>query len=115
MVTIYGIRNCDTMKKAFAWLDDNGIEYRFHDYKKDGVPADRLKAWIAQVGWERVLNTKGTTFRKLPITRQQGLNAAKAAALLAEFPSAIKRPVIESGKQLLLGFDAGDYSATLRL
>jgi arsenate reductase len=114
MVTIYGIRNCDTMKKAFAWLEDKGIEYRFHDYKKEGVPADRLKIWITQASWERVLNTKGTTFRKLPTTRQQGLNASKAAALLAEFPSAIKRPIIESGKQLLIGFDADEYGARLK-
>jgi arsenate reductase len=97
------------MKKAFAWLEGNGIEYQFHDYKKAGAPADRIKAWIRQAGWERVLNTKGKTFRDLPASRQQGLDAAKAAALLTEFPSAIKRPVLEHGKQLLLGFDAEEY------
>ena len=102
------------MKKAFAWLEGKGIEYRFHDYKKDGVPADRLKAWIKQAGWERIVNTKGTTFRQLPASRQQGLNADKAAALLSEFPSAIKRPVVEGGKELLIGFDADEYGATLR-
>jgi len=73
------------MKKAFAWLEGKGIEYRFHDYKKLGAPADRLKAWIRQAGWERVVSTRGTTFRQLPATRQQGLNAQKAAALLEEF------------------------------
>jgi arsenate reductase (glutaredoxin) len=102
------------MKKAFAWLEGKGIDYTFHDYKKLGVPADKVKSWIKQAGWERVLNTKGKTFRDLPATRQQGMDAAKAAALLVEFPSAVKRPVIESGKTLLLGFDAEEYQATLK-
>jgi arsenate reductase len=101
------------MKKAFAWLEGNGIVYTFHDYKKLGAPDDRLRAWIKQTGWERVLNTKGKTFRDLPAARQQGLNDAKAAALMSEFPSAIKRPVIEGGKQLLIGFDAKEYSDVL--
>ena len=110
MITIYGIKNCDTMKKAFAWLDAHGVAYRFHDYKKAGVPADRLKHWIAEAGWEKIVNSRGTTFRKLPPARQQGLNAAKALALLQEFPSAIKRPVLESGKTLLIGFDEQTYA-----
>jgi len=101
------------MKKAFAWLEGKGIEYTFHDYKKLGAPADRLKAWIKQAGWERVVNTRGTTFKRLPIPRQQGLNAEKAAALLHEFPSAIKRPVLEHGTSLLIGFDADEYANTL--
>ena len=101
------------MKKAFAWLEGNGIEYRLHDYKKDGAPAEKVKAWIAALGWEPLLNTKGMTFRQLPPARQQGLNAAKAAALMTEFPSAIKRPVIEAGKQLLVGFDPAEYEKTL--
>jgi len=102
------------MKKAFAWLEGNGIEYQFHDYKKLGVPADKAKAWIRQAGWERVLNTKGKTFRDLPASRQQNLDAAKAAALLVEFPSAVKRPVLEAGKTLLLGFDATAYQDALK-
>jgi arsenate reductase (glutaredoxin) len=102
------------MKKAFAWLEGNGIEYQFHDYKKHGVPADKAKAWIKQAGWEKVLNTKGKTFRDLPTSRQQGLDAAKAAALLVEFPSAVKRPVLEAGKTLLLGFDAKTYQDSLK-
>ena len=101
------------MKKAFAWLEGQGIAYEFHDYKKLGAPADRVKAWIKQAGWEAVLNTKGKTFRDLPPARQQGINDAKAAALMTEFPSAIKRPVVETGKSLLLGFDATEYSAAL--
>ena len=101
------------MKKAFAWLEGNGIEYTFHDYKKLGAPDDRIKAWIKQAGWERVLNTKGKTFRDLPAARRQGLNNATAAALMSEFPSAIKRPVIESRKKLLIGFNADECSSTL--
>lgn len=102
------------MKKAFAWLEGKGIAYDFHDYKKAGAPVERVKAWIDQVGWETVLNTKGTTFRQLPPDRQQGLNAIKAAALMVEFPSVIKRPVIESGrKALLVGFDAATYEKAL--
>jgi arsenate reductase len=102
------------MKKAFAWLEGKGIEYRFHDYKKLGAPADRIKTWIGQAGWERVVNTRGMTFKQLPAVRQQGLNAQKAAALLEEFPSAIKRPVLEHGKSLLIGFDADEYANTLK-
>ena len=102
------------MKKAFAWLEGNGIEYTLHDYKKLGAPEERVKAWIKQAGWERVLNTKGKTFRDLPAARQQGLDAAKAAALVVEFPSAIKRPVLESGKQILFGFDAEAYRAACK-
>ena len=102
------------MKKAFAWLEGNRIEYTFHDYKKSGVPARALDGWIKQAGWERALNTKGKTFRDLPAPRQQGLNDAGAAALMIEFPSAIKRPILESGKTLLIGFDAGEYEAALR-
>lgn len=102
------------MKKALAWLEGKKIEYEFHDYKKSGAPAERIQTWIDQVGWETVLNTKGMTFRQLPPARQQGLNAAKAAALMNEFPSAIKRPVIESGrKTLLVGFDAASYEKSL--
>ncbi len=102
------------MKKAFAWLEGKGIKYQFHDYKKLGAPADRVKTWIKQAGREHVLNTKGKTFRDLPAARQQGLDDAKAAALMVEFPSAIKRPVIEAGNAVLVGFDAGEYAATLK-
>lgn len=101
------------MKKAFAWLEGKGIEYQFHDYKKLGAPADRITVWIKQAGRERVLNTKGKTFRDLPAARQQGIDDAGALALMVEFPSAIKRPVIEAGKAVLVGFDAAEYAATL--
>lgn len=102
------------MKKAFAWLEGNRIAYTFHDYRKLGAPAERLHVWVKQAGWERVLNTKGKTFRDLPAVRQRGLNDARAVALMSEFPSAIKRPVIESGKALLIGFDDKEYGEALK-
>lgn len=102
------------MKKTFAWLEGNGIKYTFHDYKKSGVPQDRLKAWLRQDGWERLVNTKGTTFRQLPASRRQGLASANVVALLTEFPSAIKRPLLECGKKLLIGFNADEYGAAFR-
>ena len=102
------------MKKAFAWLEGNGIEYAFHDYKKSGAPAEKLKQWIRQHGWEALVNTRGPTFRQLPEPRRQGINAAKAQALMQELPSLIKRPVIETGKDLLIGFDADRYRSVLK-
>ncbi len=102
------------MKKAFAWLEGNHIAYTFHDYKKAGAPTDTLKAWIQQVGWEPLVNTKSTTFRELPPARQQELNAAKAVALMHALPSVIKRPVIDAGKELLIGFDPDRYAAAFR-
>jgi arsenate reductase len=104
MTTIYGIKNCETMKKAFAWLDAHAVAYEFHDYKKAGIDADRLKDWSMQVGWEVLLNTHGTTWRKLSPTQQAHLDEAKAVKLMAEHPSLIKRPVLENGKSLLVGF-----------
>lgn len=110
-VKVYGIRNCDTMKKAFAWLDAKKIEYDFHDYKKDGVPAGRLKEWAGRAGWERLANARGPTWRKIPEERRQNLTEARALALLAENSSAIKRPVVEAGPALLIGFDEREYAA----
>lgn len=101
------------MKKAFAWLEGNGIEYQLHDYKKAGMPAAKAKAWIKQSGWESLVNTKGQTFRQLPAVRQQGLSAAKAQELMVEYPSLIKRPVIEAGDVLLIGFDPERYREVL--
>jgi arsenate reductase (glutaredoxin) len=97
------------MKKAFAWLEGNGIEYQLHDYKKAGVPADKMQTWIDRTGWEALVNTRGPTFRQLPAARQQGLNAARAKELMIEFPSLIRRPVIEAGNELLIGFDPDRY------
>jgi arsenate reductase len=111
---IYGIRNCDTMKKAFAWLDAAQIGYDFHDYKKDGVPPGKLAQWSARVGWQKLANTRGPTWRKTPEAQREGLSEAAALALLEQHSSAIKRPVIEAGEALLVGFDPEAYAAALR-
>jgi arsenate reductase (glutaredoxin) len=112
-VTIYGIKNCDTMKKARAWLDTAGIDYAFHDYKTAGIDKAHLERWSKDAGWETLLNRAGTTFRKLPDTAKEGLTAAKAIKLMLEQPSMIKRPVLEAGKSLLVGFKPEDYKAAL--
>ncbi|MBS0361723.1 MAG: ArsC family reductase [Proteobacteria bacterium] len=109
--TIYGIKACDTMQKARAWLDGHGVAYAFHDYKAMGVTADKLKTWAKEVGWETLLNRNGTTFRKLPDADKAGLNEAKAIALMVAQPSMIKRPVLETDHGLLVGFKPDAYSA----
>lgn len=113
-VRVYGIRNCDTMKKAFAWLDERGVAYDFHDYKRDGAPTDRLAAWAKAVGWEKLANTRGPTWRKIPEADRQGLDERRALALLAANTSAIRRPVVEAGRELLVGFDAESFARVLR-
>lgn len=110
---VYGIKNCDTMKKAFAWLDGQKIAYEFHDYKKAGVPPAKLKAWAKQVGWEKLANTRGPTWRKIPEAKKAGLDEARALALLEENTSAIRRPIVERGSTLLVGFDPDEYSKSL--
>ena len=113
-VTIYGIKNCDTMKKARAWLDDRGVAYTFHDYKSAGIERARLERWANEVGWETLLNRAGTTFRKLPDKDKDGLTQAMALALMIKQPSMIKRPVLEAGRgKLLVGFKPEQYAATL--
>ncbi|RYD84602.1 MAG: ArsC family reductase [Sphingomonadales bacterium] len=112
-VTIYGIKNCDTMKKARAWLDENAVTADFHDYKASGIDAVRLARWIEAAGWERVLNRAGTTFRKLPEEAKTGLDAARASALMLEQPSMIKRPVVEYPGGLLVGFKPEEYAQAL--
>jgi len=109
--TIYGIRNCDTMKKAQTWLAEHGIGVTFHDYKREGVTAEHLERWIAAKGWEAVLNRAGTTFRKLPEADRADIDAPKAAALMLANPSMIKRPVLEGNGHLILGFRPELYSA----
>jgi arsenate reductase len=108
-VTIYGIKNCDTMKKARAWLDAHRVSYEFHDYKSAGIDRKRLEGWAKNVGWEMLLNRSGMTFRKLPEKDKQGLTAAKAIALMLEQPSMIKRPVLEVGGKLVVGFKPETY------
>ena len=107
---IYGIKNCDTMKKACAWLDSNGVAYDFHDYKAAGVAKEKLKTWSDKVGWEMLLNRAGTTFKKLPEADKEGLNEKKALALMLAQPSMIKRPVLEMGSKLLVGFKPDVYA-----
>ena len=103
-LTLYGIPNCDTVKKARVWLADHQLAYQFHDYKKAGVDPDRVRGWIAAAGLDRVLNRAGTTFRKLPEEQRADLDAQRAAALMVEHPSCIKRPVLEYPAGLLVGF-----------
>ena len=109
-VTIYGIKNCDTMKKARAWLDQHGVGYAFHDYKTQGIGRGQLEAWAKQAGWETLLNRAGTTFRKLPDKEKEGVTQTKAIKLMFDQPSMIKRPVLETGKALLVGFKPEDYA-----
>jgi len=113
-VTIYGIKNCDTMKKARAWLDKQGVAYTFHDYKSQGIDKDRLARWAGKVGWEVLLNRAGTTFRKLPNADKDNLTEKKAMALMLAQPSMIKRPVLESGGKLLVGFKPELYETSFR-
>ncbi len=114
MTTIYGIRNCDTMKKAFAWLDGHGIAYEFHDYKKLGADAALLRRWAAEVGWEKLINTRGPSFRRLPPEKKDGLTQTKAFALMLENPSMIRRPIVASGRTLLIGFDPEEFARKLK-
>jgi len=109
-ITIYGIKNCDTMKKARSWLDDHGVAYDFHDYKTAGIAKDKLKQWSGEVGWETLLNRAGTTFKKLPDADKEGLNERKALALMAEQPSMIKRPVLDLGLKRVVGFKPDIYA-----
>src|SRR6266478_7944310 len=109
-ITIYGIKNCDTMKKARAWLDSHGVAYGFHDYKTEGVAKENLKRWSDEVGWDTLLNRAGTTFRKLPDNDKEGLNERKALALMLAQPSMIKRPVLDLGGKLLVGFKPEIYA-----
>jgi len=108
-ITLYGIKNCDTINKARAWLEARKAAYTFHDYKTAGIDAKRLQRWIGEVGWEALLNRAGTTFRKLPERDKQNLDAGKAAALMLAHPSLIKRPVAEAGAKLVVGFKPEIY------
>ncbi|MDH4442575.1 MAG: ArsC family reductase [Rhizobium sp.] len=112
--TIYGIKNCDTMKKARTWLDDHGVAHDFHDYKAKGVDAATLDGWIGKVGWEVLLNQAGPTFKKLPDDRKEGLDASKAKALMLEQPSMIKRPVLDVDGTLTVGFKPEVYQQTFK-
>ncbi len=110
-ITMFGIKNCDTIKKARKWLDAQDVDYAFHDYKTAGIDAAHLEDWIGRVGWEVLLNRAGTTFRKLPDADRADLDAAKATALMLAQPSMIKRPVLDTGETLLVGFKPDAYEA----
>jgi len=107
---LYGIKNCDIMKKARSWLKSHGVDYEFHDYKAAGIDHARLERWCRQVGWETLLNRAGTTFRKLPEEQKSPLDERRAIALMVQQPSMIKRPVLEWGARLLVGFDPSEYA-----
>lgn len=111
-ITIYGIKNCDTCKKARAWLDQRRLAYAFHDYKTAGIDRGRLEGWARAVGWEALLNRAGTTFRKLPEKDRQGLTEKKAIALMLDQPSMIKRPMLDVGGRLTVGFAPEQYEET---
>ena len=115
VVTIYGIKNCDTMKKARAWLDKRGVDYVFHDYKTSGIDGARLESWLKKAGWESLLNRAGTTFRKLPDKDKNALTEKKAFALMLAQPSMIKRPVLDIGGKLLMGFKREEYEKAFPL
>jgi arsenate reductase (glutaredoxin) len=108
-VTIYGIKNCDTIKKARGWLDQRGIAYDFHDYKTAGIERTRLEGWARATGWETLINRAGTTFRKLPEKEREAVTEKKAIALMLDQPSMIKRPVLDVGGKLLVGFKPEQY------
>jgi len=114
-VTLYGIKNCDTVKKARAWLEAKGVAYTFHDYKISGIEPARLESWARNLGWGTLLNRAGTTFRKLPETHKAGLDEGKALALMLDQPSMIKRPMLDLDGQLIAGFKPEQYEAALRL
>jgi len=110
---MYGIKNCDTVKKARAWLDARGLAYDFHDYKVAGIDEARLRGWARELGWEKLLNRAGTTFRKLPEAAKQDLNEDKAIALMLVQPSMIRRPLLDLGSRRLVGFDSAAWEAAL--
>jgi len=113
MVYIFGIKNCDTIKKARRWLDESGVDYAFHDFKADGIDTKRLKAWCGSVGWEALLNRRGLTWRGLSDAQKRDMDAARAIALMAEYPTLIKRPVLEFGEHIEVGFSSARYTALL--
>lgn len=109
MITIYGLSNCDTIKKARRWLSDNGIEYRFHDYRRDGLTQEQLQSWVQELDWELLLNKRGTTWRNLPEKQKQNINKTSALALMVEHPAMIKRPLLDTGEEKHLGFKPDLY------
>jgi len=110
MITIYGIKNCDTMKKAVAWLETHGVDYSFHDFKQSGLDEATLLVWVNELGWESLLNTRGMMWRKLPDSSKVGINRERAVQLMLETPSIIKRPILDTGSRRYVGFSIPLYS-----
>jgi arsenate reductase len=110
VIKLYGIRNCDTVKKARKWLDEHGIEHQFHDFKKDGLSSELLTTWEGAIGWEALVNRRGTTWRKLPEDIRDGIDAASARRVMLANPSIIKRPVVEFKNAVTIGFNADDWA-----
>jgi Spx/MgsR family transcriptional regulator len=114
MITLYGIRNCDTVRKARRWLAEHGVEYRFHDFRSDGISEELLAPWIGESGWEALLNRRGTTWRKLPEAERTAIDAERALQLMLEHPAIIRRPVLDTGDGLQIGFSEASYAALLQ-
>ena len=113
MIVVYGINNCDTVKKARKWLSKNNIEYQFHDFRKDGLSQSKIKQWVGQVDWEILLNRRGTTWRKLSEDQKANINKSNAVKLMAVQPTLIKRPVVEHNNEIIVGFSADTYQQQL--
>jgi len=111
LITLYGIKNCDTCRKALKWLDSENIAHKFHDFRADGLDEKNLSAWIAGIGWETLLNRRGTTWRNLPEADREGLTPDNAAALMLKYPTLIKRPVFDTGGTYLVGFSGAEQDA----
>tara|TARA_R110001583_G_scaffold146299_1_gene298318 strand:- start:1103 stop:1456 length:354 start_codon:yes stop_codon:yes gene_type:complete len=111
MITMYGIKNCDTIKKARSWLDNAAIDFTFHDYKKDGLSATLVDQWLNELGWEALINKRGTTWRALPEPLKTQMDRTSARQVMLDNPSIIKRPLLDTGNQKILGFKPGDYES----
>ncbi|WP_415889221.1 ArsC family reductase [Neptuniibacter sp. SY11_33] len=111
MITMYGIPNCDTIKKAKKWLEANGVDYQFHDYRKNGLEEAQLKTWVDELGWELLLNKRGTTWRQQPDEVKNNIDEASAIALMLEHPAMIKRPLLDTGSERKVGFKDTEYAA----
>lgn len=110
---LYGISNCGTIKKTRKWLEANNVDYQFHDYRKDGLDIKQLKQWTKELGWEILLNRRGTTWRKIPEAKRESINEKRAIALMLEHPAMIKRPLLDTGKTRVVGFREKEYSELL--